>query len=174
MENIFPDYDRSDQSSGCCYRFNPEGWDGRHIHFDNKLFMRAKTKSAFHIPVDIGPVFTEAFDAIEKVDGFGEDAFVILSRDLSAWKSEHLIAVTKDVPDHEMATLTGDFVTKVFEGPYKDAKKWCDETNAEVEASGHDAQEIYYFYTTCPKCSKTYGKNYVVAFAKLEPKAEAA
>ncbi|MGD9980573.1 MAG: hydrolase [Hyphomonadaceae bacterium] len=30
------------------------------------------------------------------------------------------------------------------------------------------AERIYLFYTTCPKCAKAYGKNYVVAVAQLE------
>jgi hypothetical protein len=174
VKNAFPDYDRSDRSTGCCYRFNPKGWDGQHIRFDEKQFMRAETKSLLHIPVNMGPVFTEAFAAIEKADGFGEDGQIVLSRDLSSWKAEHLFAVTKDVPDHEMTSLSGDFLTKVFEGPFKDAGKWYEEMNATVEASGHKAQEVYYFYTTCPKCSKAYGKNFVVAFAKLEPEVKTA
>ena len=29
------------------------------------------------------------------------------------------------------------------------------------------AENIYFFYTTCPKCSKYYGENYVVAVAKI-------
>jgi hypothetical protein len=28
-------------------------------------------------------------------------------------------------------------------------------------------QRLYFFYTTCPKCSKKYGKNYVVILAQL-------
>ena len=26
---------------------------------------------------------------------------------------------------------------------------------------------IFYYYPTCPKCAKKYGKNYVVIFAKI-------
>ncbi len=27
--------------------------------------------------------------------------------------------------------------------------------------------ELYFFYTTCPKCAKAYGKHYVVLFAQV-------
>jgi hypothetical protein len=28
-------------------------------------------------------------------------------------------------------------------------------------------QKLYFFYTTCPKCAKAYGKNYVVLLAQI-------
>ena len=66
-----------------------------------------------------------------------------------------------------MSRLTGDYMTKVFEGPYKDAPKWEGEIKARAKDHGKDVVKTYFFYTTCPKCSKTYGKNYVVAVAEV-------
>jgi hypothetical protein len=31
-----------------------------------------------------------------------------------------------------------------------------------------DSETLYFFYMTCPKCAKHYGKNYVVAVAKVK------
>jgi len=28
-------------------------------------------------------------------------------------------------------------------------------------------EKLFFFYTTCPKCAKAYGKNYVVLLAKV-------
>jgi hypothetical protein len=28
-------------------------------------------------------------------------------------------------------------------------------------------EKMYFFYTTCPKCAKVYGKNYTVLLAKI-------
>lgn len=164
--NVLPKYDQSDNPTGCCPRFKSEGWDQQEIHLKDKLFLRAKTKSALHVPINMGSVFSEAQTAIEKADAQDAKELLVLSRDLSPWKAEHLFAVTKDVPDHEMVRLSGDFVTKVFEGPYKNAKSWYDSMLA-AEANGRKTDEVYFFYTTCPKCAKTYGENYVVGFAKL-------
>lgn len=30
-----------------------------------------------------------------------------------------------------------------------------------------EIQKLYFFYTTCPKCAKKHGKNYVVLFAQV-------
>ncbi|MCV3205496.1 hypothetical protein OHD62_06965 [Mesorhizobium sp. YC-39] len=31
-----------------------------------------------------------------------------------------------------------------------------------------EPREVYFFYTTCPKCAKAYGKNYVVGVAAVD------
>ncbi len=66
-----------------------------------------------------------------------------------------------------MITLSGDFVTKVFEGPYRDVKHWNDGMEELVAGIGRKPGRIYFFYTTCPKCAKHYGKNYVIGVAEI-------
>ncbi len=36
-----------------------------------------------------------------------------------------------------------------------------------VHEKGKQLDTIYFFYTTCPRCAKHYGKNYVVGVAKV-------
>jgi len=165
--NTLPKYDMSDNPTNCCPRFKPEGWDGEELHFKDKLFVKAKTISIFHIPLNIGSVYPKTFAAIEKADAMSDDNFIVLSHDPSVWRGEHYFSATKDVPGQEMVHLTGDFLTKVFEGPYKDMSKWEKEMEEFVKEKGKQAKKIYYFYTTCPKCAKYYGKNYVVGVAQV-------
>jgi len=153
--------------TGCCPRFNPEGWDEQEIIFDNKKFVKAKTRSFMHIPLNMGKVYTKTCKAIEDVKAFPEDYYLILSVDESPWRAEHFFAVEKDVPGEEMATLSGRYMTKVFEGPYKDAPKWMKEMEGYLKSKDKEIKKFYLFYTTCPKCAKHYGKNYVVAFAQI-------
>lgn len=165
--NRTPKYDMNDIPTGCCPRFNPEGWDKQELHFQDKLFVRAVTKNIFHIPINMGKVFSKKFKAIEEADAIDTEQFVVLTNDLSPWKSEHYFAVTKEVPGEEITRLSGDFMTRVFEGPYKDAPSWYERLKKYVLRKGKNAAKIYFFYTTCPKCAKYYGKNYVVGFAEV-------
>ncbi len=167
--NTLPHYDTSDNQTGCCPRFNTEGWDERELHFENKLFLKAETKSLFHIPTNMGSVFSKTFGDIESADAHSDGDFIVMSRDPSMWKGEHYFSVTRDVPGHEMVQLSGDFLTKVFEGPFRDIGKWEKEMESYLHSKGLTQKMAYYFYTTCPKCAKVYGKNYVVAVAEVEP-----
>ncbi len=165
--NALPKYDMSDNPTNCCPRFHPENWDNQELHFKDKLFVKANTSSLFHIPINMGAVFSKTLGAIEKADATSENDFIVLSHDPSAWRAEHLFSVTKEVPGQEMIRLSGDYLTKVFEGPYKKVAKWDKEMRAFVEEHGNKTKKVYFFYTTCPKCAKHYGKNYVVAVSEI-------
>ncbi len=172
--NALPNYDSSDSPTGCCPRFNPQGWDAIDLHFENKLFLKAETRAVFHIPTNMAAVFAKTFADIEAVGAQSDDDCIVMSRDSSNWKSEHLFAVTKEVPGHEMVRLSGDYLTKTFEGPFRDMRKWEKDMDQFVKSRGFRTLKSYYFYTTCPKCAKAYGKNYVVAVSEVEPELVAA
>jgi len=121
----------------------------------------------FHIPLNMGSVFPRVFDAMEKASATDYDNFIVLSYDPSAWTGEHFFAASKDVAGLEMVRLSGGYLTKVFEGPFKHASKWMKEMEIFVEEKGKQLNKMYFFYTTCPKCAKVYGKNYVVGVAQI-------
>ncbi len=47
------------------------------------------------------------------------------------------------------------------------AGKWAKEMTSYVSEKGHTIKQLYFYYTTCPKCAKAYGKNYVVLLAQV-------
>lgn len=172
--NALPAYDAGDNPTGCCPRFNPEGWDGRDLHFEDKLFVRAKTASESYVPTDMAAVFERTFGGIMKAGAYDEKNVIVLSHDLSPSEAEHFFAVAKEVPGEEMVRWSGGDLTKLFEGPYQDGPTWAREIRAEAVRRGREAGEVYFFYTTCPKCLEVYGKNYVVALAALPTDGEGA
>ncbi|MGO4916774.1 hydrolase [Pseudogemmobacter sp. W21_MBD1_M6] len=168
--NALPKYDTSINTTGCCPKFNPEGWDGQELRFRNKLFVKADTHSAFHIPLDMGRVFTRVQQHLEEAGAYDPADFIVLSHDLNAWHAGHYFSASKDIPNEEMVRISGDFITKVFEGPYKDAPDWEEAMKQEVRKRCEEPDDIFFFYTTCPRCAKVYGKNYVVGLAKVKPR----
>jgi NMD protein affecting ribosome stability and mRNA decay len=66
-----------------------------------------------------------------------------------------------------MASISGTFLCKVFEGPYRDVRKWVAEMREFVRSKGKDMRKLYVFYTTCPRCARKYGKNYVALLAQI-------
>ena len=165
--NKLPHYDMSDNPTGCCPRFKPEGWDGQDLHLDGKRFVRARTRSLAHVPLNMGSVFGRVQKHMEQAAAVDMEDYIVLSRDLSAFTGEHLFAASKDVPGEDMTTLTGNFITKVFEGAFREARRWHEDMQRLAGEKGATGKPVWFFYTTCPKCAKAYGKNYVVGVAEV-------
>jgi hypothetical protein len=165
--NALPRFDDSVNTTGCCPKFNPEGWDDQDLHFENMRFVQADTLAVAHIPVNMGKVFTRVQNHITDADAQLPEGYLVLSKDVTAFRGEHLFAVSRDVPGEKMITLSGDFITRVFEGPYRRAKDWYDEMQQLARDRGKTPKDVYFFYTTCPKCAKAYGQNYVIGLVSV-------
>ncbi len=75
---------------------------------------------------------------------------------------------TKEVPDGENVRLSGTYLSKVYDGPYKDIRKWITDLQNHVKAAGKEVKNLYFYYATCPKCAKEMGHNYVIGFAQVD------
>jgi len=153
------------QSTGCCEPFNPEPWQDKEITWEDKLFVKDHVTSFMHVPINMGVKIIKNLDLIEKA-GAKSPYQLMLTDEKSLW--DIYIDVSRDVSGAHMTTISGTFLTKVFEGLYQNAGKWAKEMDEYVKAKGIDIKKLYFSYTTCPKCAKAYGKNYVVLFAQID------
>jgi hypothetical protein len=167
VRTTLPKIDLDKSETGCCPPFEPAPWDGEQFEFQQWPFVRATTVNFMHVPLNMGGMMKRTLGKIEQAGAAPPDTRLVLSTDPSPWRGEHYFYVTKDVPDAEMVTLSGNFLAKVFEGPYKNAGKWVKEMVEYVKSQDKEMRKLYFFYTTCPKCAKHYGKNYVVGFAEV-------
>jgi len=150
----------------CCPKFDPAPWDEKEIVWNNKLFIKDSVLAFFHIPLNLKGKVIKNTGLMQKHMAM-PDQFLMLM-DERMFSADVYFAVTKEVPEATTIKMSGTFLSKVFEGPYKDAPKWMKAMNAYVASKGKQAQKIFSYYTTCPKCAKAYGKNYVVLLAKVE------
>ncbi len=161
-----PVLDMSKSTTGCCPKFDPSAWDGKTFEFHDKPFMKDRTVSFMHIPLNMSKVMARMQKKASEQNAVAED-FILLSQDTSPWHASHFYAVSKDIHGAKMVRLSGIFYAKVYEGDFKDAGKWHTDLISTISKRGDELQELYFYYTTCPKCSKAYGKNYVVGLAKI-------
>jgi hypothetical protein len=155
-----------DAETGCCPRFNPEPWAEKEVTFQDKLFIKDHVRSFFHIPLNFGKVMVRNMEKIVEADALTKEP-LMLSDENSLWGADIYIGVEKEVPGAEMVRISGTFLTKVFEGPYKNMRNWIQEMKAYVDSKAKAIKKMYFFYTTCPKCAKFYGKNYTVILAEI-------
>ena len=152
--------------TGCCEPFDPVPWQDREITWKEKVFVTDHITSFLYIPLDMGKKVVKNMELIEKANARAPHQ-LMLTDEKSPWGSDIYIDVSKDVPGARMTTLSGGYLTKVFEGPYGRAGQWAKEMQDYVKSKGKILKKMYFSYTTCPKCAKAYGKNYVVLFAQV-------
>ena len=151
----------------CCPPFNPAPWDETSVTWDNKKFLKEHVTSFLHMPLNFGSTMVRATKKIVDADAAHDD-MIVLADENSLWGADIYIDVPRDIPDADMAAISGTFLTKVFEGPYRNMRTWIEEMKTYVADQGKELRKMYFYYTTCPKCAKAYGKNYVVLLAQVD------
>ena len=112
--------------TGCCPKFDPGLWEEKEISFKDKLFIKDHVRSILHIPLNFDKVMVKNMEKIEAADALSPDQ-LLLSDEKSLWGSDVFIAVSKEVPGTQMEKISGTFLSKVFEGPYKNMGTWMKE-----------------------------------------------
>jgi len=157
----------SESNPICCPPFTPISWDDQTFKWDNKLFIKDRVFTIFYMPVNFGQVM-KRLDKVVKSAGATIPDYLCLSDHTSKWIMDVLLAVDKEIPGAKNMTLSGDFYSKVYEGPFRDTEKWCKDFDKLAISHGFTIKKWFMWYTTCPKCAKKYGKNYVVIIGEIE------
>lgn len=154
----------------CCPRFDPKKWDKKIINWKDKLFIKDSMFTLFHIPFPwvIGKKILRLHKAIEKSKAFPKkDEWLLLFYDPNAFKSEMYMGTTKEIEGEINIRISGKFIARVFDGPYKAVPKFMKKMDEYLLQENKKAIKYYVHYAYCPKCSKKYGHNYMILFAKV-------
>ena len=142
-----------DATDICCPKFDPEPWDGVEKVWEEKRFIKDRVRSFLHVPLNFGAVMRRNMAKMEAAGAVPESP-IVLADENSLWGADVYISVSGDVPDAQMAALSGTFLCKVFEGPYKEMRSWIGKMQDYVNEQGKELKKLYFYYTTCPGCAK--------------------
>ena len=157
---------QSESDQICCPEFDPVPWEDKTLEWNNKHFIKSSVKTFFFMPLNFSRVMRKLDTTVREAGATIPD-WLCLSDHTSKWNMDLYLAVDKEVPDAENVNITGKFFSKVYEGPYKDTGKWCKDFEAAAKNKGFGIRKWYMWYTTCPKCAKKYGKNYVAIVSEV-------
>lgn len=151
----------------CCPKFDPTPWDGKTFEWKDKPFVKGKVFTILYMPIGFGEMMKKLDEKVRATGATSKD-FMCLSDHTSMWNMNVYLAVDKDVEGLETKKISGKFVSKVYEGEFKDTGKWMADFAKYVADQKLKLVRPYMWYTTCPKCAKVYGKNYVVIIGRVE------
>jgi hypothetical protein len=145
----------------CCPRFDPAPWDDKTHKWKDKRFIKGSVRTLLFMPLNFGAVMRKLTAQVESAGAKMPD-WLALSDHTSRWNMDVYLAVDREIPGAENNTLSGTFFSRVYEGSFKDSKLWCKDFEAVAAEKKLAIDKWYMWYTTCPKCAKKYGKDYVV------------
>lgn len=162
---------RKENPEECCPVFDPDPWDDKVHLWENKHFIMDTIPEFLHIPLSqsyYSRVVSRMWKmAVESGAAPEMKDFLLLAYDPSPWKGELYMAVTKAVEGIRNIDLSGTFISKLFDGPYNHVPKYIKAFRASLTEQGKEAVKYYFYFTTCPKCARKYGHNYIVAIAEI-------
>ncbi len=150
----------------CCPEFHPEPWDDKNFEWQQMRFLRDHVCTLFYMPLNFGGVMKRMMKKVEAAGAAMPD-YLCLSDHTSKWNMDIYLAVDREVPGGQMATLSGKFYSRVYEGSFSNTGKWTRDFESILRSKGLTMKKMFMWYTTCPKCAKKYGKNYVVLVAEV-------
>jgi hypothetical protein len=154
------------ETQECCPKFDPTAWDDKLLTWENKRFIKDKVRTLFFVPLNFGSVMKRVMKTLQQ-NGVTMPEPLCLSDHTSRWNMDVYLAVDREVKGAENATLSGRFYSRVYEGDFKETAHWCRDFEAQAKGKGLAVKKWYMWYTTCPKCAKKYGKNYVVIISQV-------
>jgi hypothetical protein len=160
-------------AADCCQPFDPTPFRDAEWTWQDKLFVKDHVRSFLHVPLNLGRRVTRNMALIEAAHA-ASDRQLMLTDERSPWGADLFIEVAAPVPGATMTKLSGVFLTRVYDGPFRDAAKWVADIEGWLASRGETVEKLYFGYTTCPRCAKKYGHNYVVLFAQVGQEAVAA
>lgn len=158
-------------SDECCPLFHPERWDEKTHNWESKKFVVDSIPTLFHIPYPpmIGKKIARMSKMADESNTMSADKeeVLVLFHDPSAFKSEIYLSVTGEVPNENNVTISGTFVSKVFDGSYNAIPKFIKQMNEYLAETNKKAKDYYVHYAYCPVCMKKFGHNYMILFAEI-------
>jgi hypothetical protein len=144
----------------CCPKFDPKPWDGKVLDWDGKLFLKGSVLCLFYMPLNFGGVISRLFAATKRAGAKMEDG-PCMSDHTSMFNMDIYVPCGKEVPGETSVRLSGRHLCKIYEGDFKDTGKFCKDFYEYAKGRKMEIGKLYMWYTTCPKCAKKWGKNYV-------------
>lgn len=157
----------SETNPTCCPKFDPIPWDDKVFEWEDKKFIKDSVFTLFHMPINFSTVMKRLDKKITTAGAKMIDG-PCLSDHTSKWNMDIYLAVDKEISEAENTTLKGKFYSKVYEGPFQNSGKWYKDFENITKSKGLNVKKSFMWYTTCPKCAKKYGKNYVAIISQIE------
>ena len=124
------------------------------FEWNKKKFIKDKVTTFLYMPMNFGKVMKKLDEKVRAAHATIPD-WMCLSDHTSKWNMDLYLAVDKEIPGAENMTLSGKFLSKVYEGPFQDTGKWCKDFEQFAQSKGVDDFEmVHVVYDMSEMCEE--------------------
>ena len=156
----------------CCPAFKPEKWSEKSFKWNEKRFIKTWIPLFFHMPIPaiVAKKIVKLSSKAEHANALEEqrEDILLLFTHTNPFRSEIYLSVRSSVESANNVKLSGNFISKVFEGPYKAIPKFMRQMEHYLSLQEEKAKRFFVHYAYCPKCVERFGHNYMVIFAEIK------
>lgn len=145
----------------CCAMFDPTRYNDKVLTWKDKKFIKIPVRTFFYMPLNYG-------SAMKKIENLVENTCICLSDHTSKWHMDVYVEVDKMASGFKNVKFSGKFYSRVYEGKFSETENWMKDFIIQAKLKDFNIKKTYMWYTTCPKCAKIYGTNYVVIIGEVE------
>jgi len=106
----------------CCPKFDPTPWDSVIIEWNEKKFIKEKVTTFLYMPMNFSSIMKKLDEKVRTAHATIPER-KCLSDHTPKWNMNVYVAVDKDIPGAENMTVSGKYLSKVYEGAFQDTGK---------------------------------------------------
>jgi len=149
-----------------CPQLKKEDWHiVKHV-WDKRPFYKTHYRCFLNIPTNLQKVVRESLTTLEKRNLLEKTPIIFSVRE-NMWGGDLLISIKKQVRDLETRALSGQYISFLFNGDYKNVPAWVKKVTDYGRREYLNFSELLIWHVTCPRCAKFYGNSQTVIFAKM-------
>lgn len=152
-----------------CPDINLKDYDFKTHLWRDKTFLSFGLPLLFHIPLGIGRVIEEAINDMKKKGyTFDESKHMLLQKDGLFWGVIMIEVDRPQVDDKELVTIkNAELISKAHVGQFSTIMSSFQELENYVKKKGKKISAVYFWYTTCPRCTPSWNKYQSIIFAQV-------
>lgn len=132
----------------------------------DRYFIEKPVKLFFHMPRNISKVIESAVAEAKKY-GFRPSRHLMLQKD-GMFRGKVMVEVPKPKrANKKLRHLHCNVLSRVLVGPFKKLNTRINMLEADAKNKNLKVKNIYFWYTTCPQCTKDFNKYKTVVFAEV-------
>jgi len=152
-----------------CPDIKPHEYDFKTHIWRSKTFLSMGLPLVFHMPLGIGGVIEGALNEVKKRGYvFDESRHMLIQKDGLFWGAIMVEVDNPNIEDKELVKIeNAELISKSHIGQFNTIINSFKDLETYVKRRGKKIEAVYFWYTTCPRCTPNWNKYKTVIFAQV-------